>query len=141
MGIFDWLFGNRKQYPAGGLAIVGAGSFDFDIVGEGNYQPALDRICGGKSEDGYEYECVAVLIEEPSNPYDRNAVKVTIDGQTVGYLAREDAVDYKHALADAGLAGRAVEVDAIVVGGWSRRRGDNGHYGVKLDMDLPPDFG
>lgn len=35
---------------------------------------------------------LAALVPEPSNPYDRNAVKVVISGQHVGYLEKEVAV-------------------------------------------------
>lgn len=35
---------------------------------------------------------LAALVPEPSNPYDRNAVKVVVEGQHVGYLEKEVAV-------------------------------------------------
>ncbi|MEX4009375.1 HIRAN domain-containing protein [Neoaquamicrobium sediminum] len=139
MGLFDWLL-RPKQSRSRRARIMGSGQYDQDIVGEANYQDALNRTCGGKTEDGHEHECSAQLFEEPTNKYDSNAVKVTINGRTVGYLSRADAVDYKRALASAGLAGRAVDVDAIVVGGWDRGNRGSGHYGVKLDMEMPPEF-
>jgi len=139
MGLFDWLFGSKQA--ATRATVLGSGYYDHDIVGEANYQDALNDICGGKTDDGHEHECMALLIEEPTNQYDRNAVKVTISGQTVGYLSRGDAVAYKRALAAAGLSGKAAQVDAVIVGGWERGRRGSGHYGVKIDMEMPPQFG
>lgn len=136
MGIFGWLF--RKRSAA---YIVGDGLFEFNIVGESRYQPALDRMCGGRTEDGHEHECQALLVEEPNNPHDGNAVKVTIQGETVGYLSRDAAPRYKKAARAAGLSGQPVLVDALIVGGWTRGRRGDGHYGVKLDMAFPIEFG
>lgn len=51
---------------------------------------------------------IAVLVPEPRNRYDRNAVRVDIDGRPVGYLARELAVRYQpvlNALASRGGKG------------------------------------
>ena len=36
-------------------------------------------------------EVYAVLVAEPDNPYDANAVSVWVKGLKVGYLSREDA--------------------------------------------------
>jgi hypothetical protein len=58
------------------------------VVGEGSYQDNLDRISGGKTEDGpTTAEHTAIMKPEPTNPYDQNAIAVTIDGATVGYLS------------------------------------------------------
>lgn len=63
------------------LYIQGDGSFGYDIVGEASYQRALDHICGGKCEDGHALEVAAVLIEEPDNPVDPNAIRQPADNQ------------------------------------------------------------
>lgn len=139
MGLANWIFGKRS-IARHGATVIGTGYYTFDIVGEASYQDALDRICGGRNADGHELECKASLIEEPKNPHDRNAVKVVIAGRTVGYLSRRDAVAFKQALVSEGLSGRPVNVDAIVIGGWDRGSRGQGHYGVKLDMTMPPEF-
>lgn len=57
-------------------------------------------------------ECQAVLIAEPHNPYDPNAIMVIVEGLLVGYLSREDAVRYAPVmsrLADKGLQAGACE--------------------------------
>ena len=145
MGPFRWLFRRGAERPGSSkksrnVAIDGPGEFDFDIVGESFNQGALNRICGGKTDAGHELEVTAVLIEEPENPHDPNAVKVVIAGETVGHLCRLDAKLYKARLARAGLTGEPVSVEAIITGGWDRGARGEGHYGVKLDMENPPDF-
>jgi hypothetical protein len=112
-------------------SVQGPGKFEFDIVGEGSYQPALRAIAGRKTEEGVEHHCTAVLILEDSNPYDDKAVRVDIDGRTVGYLSRKHARQYRKQVPVGTMT-----VDAMIVGGWNRGGGDVGHYGVKLDLPM-----
>ncbi|MEH6718827.1 MAG: hypothetical protein V7704_08105 [Aurantimonas endophytica] len=144
MGIFRWLFGRGKRAQPDRwldeVMVDGDGSFGFNIVGEANYQSQLDSLCGGRTKTGHEMECMAILVEEPTNPFDPNAVAVTIDDLTVGNLARRDAVAFKKALAKAGFTAMPISVEAFIVGGWDRGFSDRGHYGVKLDMCEPYRF-
>ncbi len=107
----------------------GEGTFDFDVVGESGYQDALSEICGGKTREGHNLECVAYLVPEPDNPHDESAIAVYIDNLKVGYLPR--VVTKRVAEI---LAGRIISVDAVIVGGWRRPSGSEGHFGVKLDF-------
>lgn len=52
----------------------------------------LPRTLGAQAT---EVEEQALLIPEPGNRHDRNAVKIVIRGQHVGYLTKEDAVLYQ----------------------------------------------
>lgn len=110
------------------------GTFETEVVGESHYQAALARICGGITEDGAHHRCQAVLIPEPDNPNDRNAVRVEIDGATVGYLNRQQAKAYQKELRRQRLSGRTLTVEAVIQGGWDRGGGDRGMFGVRLDM-------
>lgn len=141
MGLLSFLFGSKSsaQRVKGSLLIRGEGDFLFDIVGEANYQDILDAACGGKCEDGHEKLVAISLIPEPTNKYDRNAVRAVLAGHTVGYLSRADARDYLAELAAAGFAGFDAQCWAHITGGWKRSRSE-GHYGVKLDIEMPPDF-
>lgn len=115
--------------------LPGPGTYSVDIVGESKYQDALERICGGKTLDGVEEYVEASLILENSNKYDNNAVRIDIDGQTVGYLSRETALQYRQGLKKAGHPDLAKAVcGARIRGGWDRGRGDTGHFGVKIDL-------
>ena len=48
----------------------------------------------------------ALLVPEPSNPHDPNAVMVQIEGRLVGYLPRDEAVAYGPTLRELGERGR-----------------------------------
>lgn len=75
--------------PAGDLD--GPAEYEVEVVGESHYQPALEHLCGGRSRDSAEKYCKAVLVLEDSNRHDPQAVRVDIDGRTVGYLPRHTA--------------------------------------------------
>lgn len=84
---------------------------------------------------------LAALVPEPSNPYDRNAVKVVIGGHHVGYLEREDAAAVQPAIRRIVEAGHLPTVSARV---WAvaRHDYDNGrklrHYAnVRLALASP----
>jgi hypothetical protein len=109
------------------------GSFTIEVVGESSYQSALERICGGCSENGVEKYVVATLVPEDSNPYDENAVRVDIVGTTIGYLSRHAAKIYRKRLKEEP-ATTPRECRAVIRGGWDRGRDDRGHFGVRLDL-------
>jgi hypothetical protein len=75
-------------------AIKLRGGSEVPVVGESHYQQALLSICGGKSIDGHHRGCIAALIQEPHNEYDRHAVAAQVDAQKVGHLSRDDARAY-----------------------------------------------
>lgn len=56
--------------------------------GESFYQPALIRATGAPRTGEYSYECSALLVLDPENPHDKNAVRVEINGEHVGHLSR-----------------------------------------------------
>lgn len=77
----------------------------FDVVGEAatnaDGRRRQDILC--EAEPGERVE----LAREPQNPYDSNAIAVTIGGQTVGLIAREDAAVLAPLL-DAGRSHAAI---------------------------------
>jgi hypothetical protein len=81
------------------LAVAGfqTGDSDLDVVGESNYLPALAGIRAALTDDPrpFELRTTAILVREPDNPYDRNAIAVYLHGSVCGYLALEDAIDYQ----------------------------------------------
>jgi hypothetical protein len=95
-----------------------------EVKGESFHKRELISITGKKPEAGYRQQFRAQLIPEDGNKKDENAVRVEINKKHVGYLNREDAMEYrKRKYGKRGC--RAI----IVCGG-----GDN--YGVWLDEDL-----
>ncbi|HZQ63610.1 MAG TPA: HIRAN domain-containing protein [Gaiellaceae bacterium] len=122
-------------------ATIFGGRETLEVVGESNYQEALWQIVGGFRRDPVRHPCRAVLLPEPENPHDANAIRVIVDGQLVGYLSREDAAAYLpglHRLAASCPSGR-VGLNGQVVGGGPRADGI-GFLGVFLDHN-PADFG
>jgi len=102
-------------------------SYAYNIVGEQSYQNNLKKIAGPKEEESKFFECQAKVSSEPFNQYDKNAVKVEINGLTVGYLSKSEA---------AKLSGKVVNktVPAVIDGGWFDADGE-GSYGVKLAVN------
>jgi hypothetical protein len=102
-------------------------SYIYNIVGEQSYQNNLKKIAGPKEEESKFFECYAKVSSEPFNQYDKNAVKVEINGLLVGYLSRGEA---------AKLAGKVVNktVPVVIDGGWKDEE-STGSYGVKLAIN------
>ena len=109
------------------------GWYNQQVYGEENYQDALIRLAGPYTKEGKRLVCDADLYLEPNNPYDRNAIRVEIEGTTVGYIGRYDAPVLRRQLKAIGiLDGQRVTVEAAIGGGRIGTR-----YGVYLDFDLP----
>ena len=64
------------------------------VVGESFRQDALLAIVGGWRSGPVREDIVAELVPDPGNQYDRNAIRVEISGELIGYLSREDAAAY-----------------------------------------------
>lgn len=111
--------------------LPGSGDFSFPIVGESYHQAALEAICGLRKKEGERKIVEAVLVLENNNPHDKLAVRVEINGQTVGHLSRSDARHYRAQYSHLAWA----SCRAIIKGGWQRGP-DRGHYGVNLDLSL-----
>ena len=50
------------------------GEDDLEIVGEASYQRALWAICRSVEGERVRHQIVAVLVPEPDNPHDANAI-------------------------------------------------------------------
>lgn len=93
------------------------------IVGESYYQPALLRAAAGRvatPEFETHIPARAVLIPEPRNPHDANAVRIDVVTpaglETAGYLARPIAAKYQPGLLALG-PGHLVTCEARITGG------------------------
>ncbi len=105
-------------------------AFPVEVVGESAYQDNLRRLCGRFGRDGVNLVKSAVVILEDTNPYDNQAVRVDIDGVTVGYLARAAALRYRKQR-KADLSPQTVQ--ANIRGGF-KRDGDTAALGVWLKL-------
>jgi hypothetical protein len=116
------------------------GDEDLEVVGESNYQDDLWALCGGSLGDRVRCDTVAVLVPEPDNPHDANAISVRIEGKVVGYLSRQIAATYVVGLtAVMARSGAHMALRGVIVGGGHYADGP-GRLGVWLSHD-PADFG
>jgi len=108
------------------------------VVGESAFQDTLLELTGGRRHyGGVRMSVVALLVPEPDNPVDPDAIAVRIAGRTVGYLARPDAARLRPWVLDArGRFGEA-SAAATIVGGWEREHGEVGFFGVRLTLGPP----
>jgi hypothetical protein len=146
MGLLDRLRGGRgslvaaQAEPRVSAVFLLGGHDDLEVVGELAYQSALWRLRGGTIGEKVRCDVVAVLVPEPWNPYDANAVGVQIDGQVVGYLPRATAQEYLPGLRHLmSVRGGYIALRGVIVGG-GRYADGPGRLGVWLEHD-PADFG
>ncbi|MDF1478246.1 HIRAN domain-containing protein [Leifsonia sp. H3M29-4] len=87
-GLFTRLLGGSDA-PQGAqqYVVIGAGWPDVEVEGEAYRRAEVSRLFKGigRPEGGVTMQ-QAQLVPEPSNRYDRNAVKVIIRGEHVGYV-------------------------------------------------------
>ena len=89
---------------------------ELDIVGESYRQAELEAIAGPKDPDGKRTLAGVTLRCEPSNEHDRNAIRVEVYGQLVGYVARDQAALLCPAITRACRG--VLEARGLIVGGW-----------------------
>jgi hypothetical protein len=58
------------------------------IFGEGDQVATVASLVGRPREHGYLVPVDVVLEREPRNAHDQNAVRASVDGRMIGYLAR-----------------------------------------------------
>ena len=116
--------------------IAGDGDYAVEVVGGARHQDRLEWLAQGRGEEPTQYTCVAVLTAEPDNPFDPNAVSVSIRGVRVGYLPIAAAAAMTAAMQRWAFE-RAV-CEAMIEGGWYRSAQDKGDFRVRLDAN--PEF-
>jgi hypothetical protein len=107
------------------------------VVGESFHQDALSATVPltAPGEEGRPM-FLALLVAEPENPYDANAIAIHSAAGKVGHLSRAEAIDYgpvMAALAERGYAGGSCE--AFLNGGPA----DGKSFGVVLRLSPPGD--
>lgn len=66
-----------------------------DVVGEKFHTDAIRMLFPqGLGSGSVDYQGTARLVPEPDNPHDPNAIGVRVEGQLIGYLAKEQAARY-----------------------------------------------
>jgi hypothetical protein len=118
------------------IHITGPDQFAIDIVGESHYAQTLEQLAKGMKEVRF---INAVIVPETDNPYGADAVRIDIDGKTVGHLSKALAPIYRQRLEAAGHPGAIAWTRAILRG---RPQGEEeeGH-GIGVWLDLPYTIG
>src|SRR5882724_3790422 len=119
MSIFSRVrFARRSVDISGATWRLYPGGEDLEVVGEAGYQDELWSLCGGSPGDRIWHDIVAVLIPEPENPHDANAISILIGGKRVGYLPRQIAAMYVSGLCQLmSRSGSDVALQGVIVGG------------------------
>ena len=84
------------------------GKSDVPVAGTSHRQDVLARIAGDALRRGEHVAFTALLVPEPLNPHDPNAIAVIAENHgPVGYFGRRDAVRYRYTLNDVRASLRA----------------------------------
>ncbi len=112
------------------------GQFAFAVDGE-SFQEAIKQllqenaILPNDDQNPKDHILTAHLIPDNDNPYDSSAVRVDINGRTVGYLNREQALSFRRRLDERALANQITTCYAIITGNSEA----NEKNGVNLDIE------
>lgn len=141
-------FAGRHEPGLSLSALTLPGAALVSVVGESYRQPAIEETLRNYSTVGVSPLPInvslrdekklpwfqAVLVREPNNPHDENAIMVYSTAGHLGYLARSDAEDYQELLEKVEARGsRAGACSAFL------RQADNGMWGVVLVLSSPDD--
>ena len=140
MGLFASLFVSKApERPSGKKDVVylmGPANFRLEIIGEDQYQAALEAICGPHLPKGVHLYETASLILEDKNPHDQNAVRIEIQRKHVGYLSPETAMLLRAQLKAKGRPKSIAQCAAVIRGGWVSSDGRKGDFCVWLDLPI-----
>lgn len=114
-------------------------SYPTSVVGESSYQENIASVIpyiDSQKKRYREQDFSAELILEDDNSFDPgNAVRVELEGQTVGYLSKKDAARYRKGLQKLGLSD-VIGVCYAAVSGKREYDFEDMLFGVYLDIDL-----
>ncbi len=120
--------------PVAAFAWPALNEYDFEVVGESNYQDVLKTLRGNLDDPAMDGIGTAILVPEDTNPHDNQAVKVTVQGFTIGYLSREDARSFRRRLAAKKLGMVPSSCGLLITGGYMLEDGSQAFFGAQLDM-------
>lgn len=128
------IFGKKKA-PI--LACKRGRGWTIPLVGTSHYQTVLLGLAGSrKTDEGVTLDVRVMLQHEEGNPHDQNAIAAFVGKKQVGYMRSEDSQTFRDFLEKNGATN--AECDARIIGGWDRGGGDNGNFGVRLNLSWPP---
>lgn len=134
--LLGWLHVKRRQpvTQSASEAVIrlhGNGRYDFSLVGVSRYLSNLEKVYGTDHTDDAGKVVDAVLIRE-NNPKDRNAVRVEVQGQPVGYLPPDVARAYRRRLEEGAYLNARGVCKARITSRMYRSIGAD--YVIRLDL-------
>ena len=124
------------RYAADEQALLEAGFLigdqQVDVVEVADYQDVLERMAGGRSRSGAMKPVIALLTREPEHPHEKDAVRVDVEGETVGYIEKWNAKSIQPLMLKLQKAQRPAWVRGTIVGGWEDDTGDR-NFRIRLD--------
>lgn len=117
----------NPQQLAPVIKLHGPGTYEFGIIGASRHRPALKKLYGQGSPDGKQVE--AILVLENSS----EAVRVEVNGHTVGHLMPDVASEYRRRLSEEGFLNARGACRARI----SARHGTVDHVDFAVRLDLP----
>lgn len=131
MGLLDFLSGMFGRTKRVNVLAPGRG-WTVPVVGEAPYQAAIQSLYRKHGGRGHDLKVSAFVVPD-SHAFNANAVRIEIEGRTVGYFSRRMAVEYRAALGET-----AGYCSAKIVGDHDLDDGSTTRFGVKLRMAWPP---
>jgi len=127
LGFICWI---RARQPETAVIprLVGTGKYAVEVVAESDCSCGLDAVCRSRTDGGIDMLLRAHLILESDDSFERQSIRVTIRGHTVGYMPRANARDFRRAAMYVGLGRTLIFECAALV------RGSTDHYSIWLDL-------
>lgn len=137
MGLLDRFRGRPTGLQAIKLnAVELAGGAHVAVVGESHYQDVIAKTAALSPTDDEEPDrraFQAVLVREPGNEYDPNAIGVYSSFGRLGYLSREAAIEYGPVFEEISRQGANAGACVGLIG----RKDPARPYGVVLRLSIP----
>jgi hypothetical protein len=115
---------------------VGRSWGTIETAGESHHAAAIEHffLSIGRTEGGVT-TTEAVLLPEPTNPFDRHAVKVTVDGHHIGYVPADLSPKVSAELGRLPRGSIAIMPARV----WGRLRPEQWYARVTLGYDIEPE--
>jgi len=112
------------------------GHYELEVIEESQYQRHLKVLSERYSKNGGDRELIAKLHYENTNPHDKEAIRVVIDGRTVGYLSSKGARLFRKRIEKVRPEGIIISCNAEIVGGKRVGLFKKTDFGVWLDLPI-----
>lgn len=110
------------------------GAFKITVAGTSRYRSAIAAIAQNPPNTHSLVICLAYLVPDDQNPHDANAVKVMIEGRTVGHLSASFAKSYRSYLSELPSHIEHVSVAAAITNGLVTK---DRAYEYTIEVDIP----